>query len=261
MKVNELTAWLESRYPSHMAEEWDNVGLLVGDDEAKVHHVFLALDLTEDTLAQAVQAGADMVITHHPMIFHGMKKINNHDFTGRKILSLIRSGIQYYAMHTNYDILGMAELSADYLKLSNRQVLTVTEDTAEGQEGLGRVGILPRKMSLRECGEFVKEVFSLPDVRIYGDPEMTVEKAAVCTGSGKSLLADVLKKKAQVYITGDIDYHTGIDAVAQGLAVIDAGHYGTEYIFMDAMKKNLGVRFPDLKISCAQVKAPYTVLC
>ena len=165
MKVNELTGWLDGKYPCRMAEDWDNVGLLVGDDEAEVKHVFLALDLTEQTLKEAAEAGADMIVTHHPMIFHGMKRINNHDFTGRKILSLIRLGIQYYAMHTNYDILGMAELSADYLKLRERQVLTVTEETEHGAEGLGRIGLLPHRMTLRECGEFVKEAFSLPDVR------------------------------------------------------------------------------------------------
>lgn len=120
MKVKELTDWLDSRYPAGMAEHWDNVGLLVGDDEAEVHHVFLALDLTEEALEEAVRAGADMIITHHPMIFEGQKKINNHSFTGRRILKLIRNGIQYYAMHTNYDVLGMAELSADYLKLTDR---------------------------------------------------------------------------------------------------------------------------------------------
>ena len=101
MKVNELTAWLESRYPASSAEEWDKVGLLVGDDTREVTHVFLALDLTQDTLSEALDAGADMIITHHPMIFKGMKKINNHDFQGRKVLSLIRNGIAYYAMHTN----------------------------------------------------------------------------------------------------------------------------------------------------------------
>ena len=115
MKVKELTGWLDGRYPSSAAEHWDNVGLLVGDDEEEVSHVFLALDLTESTLAQAIDAGADMIITHHPMIFEGQKKINNHTFTGRRILSLIKHNIQYYAMHTNYDVLGMADLSADYL--------------------------------------------------------------------------------------------------------------------------------------------------
>ena len=88
MKVKELTEWLENKYPAKAAEHWDNVGLLVGDDEAEVSHIFLALDLTEETLEEAIQAGADMIITHHPMIFGGIKKINNHDFTGRSSRSI-----------------------------------------------------------------------------------------------------------------------------------------------------------------------------
>ena len=260
MKVKELTEWLENKYPAKAAEHWDNVGLLVGDDEAEVSHIFLALDLTEETLEEAIQAGADMIITHHPMIFGGIKKINNHDFTGRKIMRLIRNNISYYAMHTNYDVLGMADLSADYLKLEEREVLSVTEESKDGCEGFGRVGVLPKQMSLRECGEFVKAALSLNDVKIYGDLEQPVHRAAICTGSGKSMISDVLAKGADVYVTGDIDHHTGIDAVAAGLAVIDAGHYGTEYIFMDAMKKKLGENFPELPITCAKVKSPYTIL-
>ena len=260
MKVKELTGWLDGRYPSSAAEHWDNVGLLVGDDEEEVSHVFLALDLTESTLAQAIDAGADMIITHHPMIFEGQKKINNHTFTGRRILSLIKHNIQYYAMHTNYDILGMADLSADYLRLTDREVLSVTAETQEGQDGFGRVGELPRKMSLKECGEFVKNALSLNDVKIYGDPDTMVEKAAICTGSGKSMISDVLAKGADVYVTGDIDHHTGIDAVASGLPIIDAGHYGTEYIFMKAMRKILEEKYPSLQITCAKVKSPYMIL-
>ena len=134
MKVKELTCWLSGQYPPSVAEDWDNVGLLVGDDTKEVNHVFLALDLTEDTLSQAVESGADMIITHHPMIFGSIRKVNNHSFTGRRILSLIRHDIQYYAMHTNYDILGMADLSADYLQLTDREVLSVTEETDHGPE-------------------------------------------------------------------------------------------------------------------------------
>ena len=260
MKVKELTDWLEEKYPSSAAEDWDNPGLLVGDDTEEVSHVFLALDLTEDTLAQAVEAGADMIITHHPMIFGGIKKINNHTFTGRRILTLIRQNIQYYAMHTNYDILGMADLSADYLQLKNREVLSVTSEGADGEEGFGRVGELPFEMTLGEFGEFVKKELSLNDVKIYGNLSMKVHKAAVCTGSGKSMIRDVLSKGADVYVTGDIDHHTGIDSVADGLAIVDAGHYGTEYIFMEAMKKELKNQFESLKITCAKVKSPYTIL-
>lgn len=260
MKTRELTDWLNSIYPSKAAQDWDNVGLLVGDDEKEVKHVFLALDLTEQTLAEACAAGADMIITHHPMIFGGIKKINNHSFTGRRIISLIKNGIQYYAMHTNYDVLGMAELSADYLQLTDREVLSVTETTENGTEGFGRTGTLPRTMTLRECGAFVKNALALSDVKIYGDPESTVKRAAVCTGSGKSMIADALAKGADVYVTGDIDHHTGIDAAAQGLAIIDAGHYGTEYIFMSAMEKVLKNRYPKLHVTCAKVQSPYMIL-
>ena len=260
MKAYELTSWLEKKYPAAAAEDWDNVGLLTGDDTREISHVFLALDLTEETLAEAVKNGADMILTHHPMIFSGIKKINNHSFTGRKILTLIQKGIVYYAMHTNYDVLGMAELSADYLKLTDREVLSVTEETKDGCEGFGRVGMLPGQMTLRECGDFVKKALALHDVRVYGDPDRLVQKAAVCTGSGKSMIPDALAKGAQVYVTGDIDHHTGIDAVAAGLPIIDAGHYGTEYIFMEAMKKKLSRKFPKLQISCAEIKSPYITL-
>lgn len=260
MKVNELTAWLGSHYPVSSAEEWDNVGFLVGDDTKEVQHVFLALDLTAEVLDTAILAGADMIITHHPMIFGGMKRINNHDFVGRKVLSLIQHGIQYYAMHTNYDILGMAELSADYLKFTDTRILTVTKDQNGEKEGLGRVGKLPQKMTLRQCAEFVKEAFHLNEVKAYGNPDAEVEVAAVCTGSGKSLMKDVLASGAQVYVTGDIDHHTGLDAVEQGLCLIDAGHYGTEYIFMEAMKKQLISAFPQLTITCAEVKQPYMLV-
>ena len=243
MKAYELTSWLEKKYPSDAAEDWDNVGLLAGDDTNEISHVFLALDLTEETLAEAIEDGADMIITHHPMIFSGIKKINNHSFTGRKILTLIQKGIVYYAMHTNYDVLGMADLSAD------------------GEvQGFGRVGKLPREMTLREYAQLVKESLKLNDVKVYGNLDSMVKCAAVCTGSGKSMIKDVIKAGADVYVTGDIDHHTGIDTVAQGLALIDAGHYGTEYIFMDAMKKELTQAFPKLKISCAEVKSPYTIL-
>ena len=258
MKAFELISWLEEKYPTSAAEDWDNVGLLTGDDTKEVGNVFLALDLTEETLDEAIDKGADMIITHHPMIFSGIKKINNHSFTGRKILTLIRHEIPYFAMHTNYDVLGMADLSAKYLDLTDTKVLSVTQE--ESGEGFGRVGKIPEKMTLGMYASRVKEALRLQDVKVYGNLEKEVETAAVCTGSGKSMIRAAIKAGADVYVTGDIDHHTGLDTVAEGLALIDAGHYGTEYIFMDAVKKELEGAFPKLKVSCAEVKSPYTVL-
>ena len=260
MKAYELINWLNIRHPQKFAEEWDNVGLLVGDDQKEISHVFLALDLTEPVLDEAVAAGADMILTHHPMIFSGIKKINNHTFTGRKILRLIREDIPYFAMHTNYDVLGMADLSADYTKMHDTTVLSVTEEREGEVQGFGRVGKLPREMTLREYAQLVKESLKLNDVKVYGNLDSMVKCAAVCTGSGKSMIKDVIKAGADVYVTGDIDYHTAIDTMADGLAIVDAGHYGTEYIFAEAMERELNEAFPDLKTTCASVKNPYIVL-
>lgn len=260
MKKKNLLTYLETHYPCQAAENWDNVGLLVGDEEGEVQHVFLALDLTETVLEEAIAAGADMILTHHPMIFGGIKQINHKSFTGRKILSLIRHNMTYYAMHTNYDVLGMGKISADRLGLKDTEVLEVTDANGEEPQGIGRVGMLPEKMTLRACAELTKQAFQIPEVRVYGDPDAEVERAAVCTGSGKSMIKEAIALGAQVYVTGDIDHHTGIDTVAEGLFLIDAGHYGTEYMFMEEMQAELHEAFPELKISCAKVQMPYTVV-
>lgn len=258
MRKTDLLRYLEEKYPCSAAEKWDNVGLLVGDEAGEINHVFLALDLTEEVLWEAIQAGADFILTHHPMIFGGISKINSDSFTGRKILSLIRHGITYYAMHTNYDILGMGPVSVQRLGLQEAEVLEVTDAAGEEPQGLGRVGMLENTMSLRSCAKRVKQAFGLTEVKVFGDLDTEVQRAAVCTGSGKSLIQTARAQGADVYITGDIDHHTGIDTVAGGMCVIDAGHYGTEYMFMEEMKKELEEKFPELKISSAAVKLPYS---
>ena len=252
----DLIDWLETEYPSSAAEEWDNVGLLVGDDGGEVSHVYLSLDLTDEVIDDALAKGATFILTHHPMIFKALKKVNNHTAHGRMVLRLIQNGMCAYAMHTNYDILGMAEMSARRLKLLNPLVLSPAQP-GNGQEGLGRAGDLEVPMSLREFAGFVRNAFRLDSVRVYGNPERVIRRCAVCTGSGKSLLADVFASGAQVYVTGDIDHHTGLDAVADGLCIIDAGHYGTEYMFMEAMEDQLKRRFPDLLLSTAKIEEPY----
>lgn len=260
MKANEIIEKIEEKYPVSFAENWDNSGFLVGDREWEVKKIFLALDVTDETLNRAIAAGVDMMITHHPLIFLGMKQVTAGDFIGRRILKLIENHICYYAMHTNFDVLGMADLSADLLKLTKRQVLEVTFEEENRREGIGRVGMLPEEMTLEACGRFVKEQYDLPFVKLYGNPEQKVRKAAVCTGSGKSLMQEVLRQKAQVYVTADMDYHSSIDAVAQGVAVIDAGHYGTEYIFMEYMKQELRKMTPDLEVETMEVSHPCRVL-
>ena len=260
MKCKEIIEKLERKYSPAFAEGWDNVGLLAGSKEKEVKKVFLALDVTDETLEAALSWGADLMITHHPLIFSGMKRVVEEDFIGRRIIKLLVGDISYYAMHTNFDILGMAELSADLLQLADREVLEVTYEEKERKEGIGRVGNLPKTMTLEDCARFVKQQFVLPHVTIYGDPDREIRRAAVCTGSGKSLMKEVLKKEAQVYITGDVDYHTAMDAVAQGVCIIDAGHYGIEHIFIEYMEQYLKEHLEGVEIFAQRRRDPFIVL-
>ena len=247
---------IEKEYPLNYALSWDNVGLLVGRDDKEVKKIYIALDATDEVIDEAVKNGADMLITHHPMIFSPIKKIHNLDFVGGRILKLIQNDISYYAMHTNFDVKGMAQLNQECLGLTDCEVL---EETAPG-EGIGRVGALEGTMDLKQFAGKVRNDFEIPDVRMYGDPAAIIHRVAVSSGSGKSMIRGAIEKGADVIVTGDVDYHSAIDAVAQGIAVIDAGHYGTEYGFIAYMRQELETMFPELAVGAARVHHPYRVV-
>lgn len=258
MKCREITAKIEARYPKRYAMEWDNVGLLAGRSDKEVKKVYLALDATDEVIDEAVRVGADLLITHHPLIFKGLKQVNDDNFISRRVLRLIQNDISYYAMHTNYDVMGMADLAGEILNMKDPEVLEVTAEDV--QEGIGRVADLEEELSLEACGEFVKETFHLPNVKVFGDPDMRVRRIAISPGSGKSMVGAALVKGADVLITGDIDHHEGIDAVAQGMAIIDAGHYGIEHIFVEDMKEFMQNHVPEVQVETAKVSHPFWIL-
>ena len=257
MLCKDVMAAIEGSYARRYAMEWDNVGLLVGRDDKEIERIYLALDAIDEVIAEASKCGADLLVTHHPLIFGGMKQITNQDFIGRRVLELARGDISYYAMHTNYDVIRMAELAADLLELGRQEVLETTCEEAGEVKGIGRAGYLEEPSDLESCCEKVKKTFSLDAVRVFGNLKMQVHKAAVCPGSGKSVIRDALNKGADVLITGDIGHHEGIDAVAQGMAVIDAGHYGMEHIFVEDMKQFLTEHLPGVEVITAPVRHPY----
>ena len=266
MKCSEIIKIIEKRYPPSLAAEWDNVGLIVGDAEKEVKCIYAVLDLTDKTIEEAAAAGADLIITHHPLIFRPVSRITAQDFIGRRIISLIRNGISYYAMHTNFDIAGMADRNARDLQLLSPEVLTVTCGAEDGMPcGFGRVGDVAKNSAgvspnLREYAEMVKTVCALPMIRVYGDPDREIRRAAVSSGAGKSFYPDAIQKGADVLVTGDVDYHTALDAVMQGLCVIDAGHYGTEYCFTDEAVSYLREQLPGIGIFRASLQQPYHIL-
>lgn len=245
MKCSEVTKVLEGLSPREYACEWDNVGLLCGSADKEVTSIYIALDATDEVIEEAAALGADMLLTHHPLIFNGLKRVTEDDFIGRRILRLVQSDIAYYAMHTNYDVCVMADLAAEKMGLAGIEVLEETGSRDGKPCGIGVVGALTEDtavageltsgISLAACAELVKTNFAVEHVKVFGNPDMALRRIALCPGSGSGVIDKAIDLGAEVLITGDIDHHDGIDAVARGLAVIDAGHYGLEHIFIPYM--------------------------
>ena len=259
MTVNELIALLEEEAPCKDALDWDNVGLLVGDGDWNVKSVYIALDATEEVINHAIGKGVDMIITHHPLIFSNLNRVVATDYVGERVMKLIQNKIACYAMHTNFDIHRMGALAEQKLGLDH--TIALDPVPIDGKEdvnvGIGRIGsLLNDPLTLGEYAKKVRESFDLPYVRVYGNEKQVVGTIAVSPGSGKSEISVALRAGADLLITGDIDHHSGIDAVEQGLCIIDAGHYGIEHIFIEHMSLFLKGRTA-LDVYTEEKKMPY----
>lgn len=260
MICREIIKKLEAIAPVNYAEKWDNVGLLVGDDSIDVKRIMIALDPSKDVIDQAIEQGCNMIITHHPLIFSPMKRITTDDFIGRRIVSMIKHGIAYYAMHTNMDIAVMAQVSANMIGINDTVVIEPT--SKEDQTiGIGRCGELDSQIDLLTLANKVKEQFHLSDVRVIGELEQKVSRVAISTGSGEDFVKHALQMKADVLITGDIRHHKALDALEQGLGIIDAGHFGTERFMVEWLASRLGKELPsEISIMTAKEFTPFKIV-
>ena len=260
MRCEQVIQILENLSPLSFAAGWDNCGLQTGRKDKEINSIYIALDPTDEVITEAVERKADMLLTHHPLIFSPLKKVSQEDFTGRRVMRLIQNDICYYAMHTNFDVMGMADAAADEMELTHRQVLSTTYEDDISKEGFGRFGKLPQIMTLRECAEYVKKKFGITSVKVFGDLETVLETAAISPGSGKSMIQPALEAGVDVLITGDIDHHEGIDSTARGLQIIDAGHYGLEQIFIPYMEEYLHRKMQGVSIFMHRQESPFVII-
>ena len=253
MKAREVVEMLENLCPKQYALGWDNPGMHVGHWDNQVKKVLIAVDADDTVVDYAVNNDVDMIIAHHPLIFSGIKQINDDNFIARRVMKLIENGINCYCMHTNFDVAGgMATEAADRMELLDAVPL---EETVPG-EGIGRVGNLPEPATVGDICRRVKEKFGLANVILYGDENAVVSRVGISPGSGKSMIEYATMLSAQVLITGDISYHDGIDSVAKGVHIIDAGHYGIEHIFIDIVKKYLIGKGTELEVVPMPINNP-----
>lgn len=249
MKMSEITELFNGFAPEYLAESWDNPGLLVGDENAEIKKILVALDATEEVVDEAVKTGADLIVTHHPMIFGSIKKINTSDSMGRRIIKLIRNNICVFAMHTNLDIAfgGVNDELTKILGLKNTAVLFESCTQNDKPNGLGRYGDI-EETTLEKFAKKVKEKLSLDGIRIVGENNRKIKRVGLCTGSGMEFMTDAVNLNCDVYITSDIKYHESQSAIENGIALIDATHYGSENIIVPVIKKFLNEKAPLIEV-------------
>ena len=343
VRVQDVGGLLNQLYPPALAEDWDNVGLQLGDPAAPVEKVLVCLDAEEQVIARAEEVGAQLVISHHPLIYRPLKRIAPTDETGRSLFRALRGGISVFSAHTNLDRargglndwlatkLGLEDAApleqsiGDLLKLvvfvplgyeeqvkdalfsagagvigdydrvsfqgpgqggfrcgpeTNPHIGTAGESEVvdelrletvlpaalsgkvvakllkahpyeevafdlyplvnrRADVGLGRIGVLPQALEPRDFAQQVKHALGLSQLRVAGCCKGQIRKVAVCGGSGASLISEALRQGADCLVTGDVKYHDAQRARAEGLVLIDAGHFATEILMVAQLAQEL----------------------
>lgn len=242
MKIKEITSLIESFAPLGWQASYDNAGLIVGRPDDEVEAILLAVDVTEEVIREAVERGCGLIVTHHPIIFHPLKRLNSASQVERCVEEAIRRGIALYACHTNLDSApeGMNFRLAEMLGVKNCSLLEPNE-RIEGV-GFGVVGELSEPIPTEEYLQRVREVLGCACIRHSRIASAEVRRVAICTGSGGSMIPLAQRAGADLYITADLKYNDFM-APEGGLTVADVGHFESEYcaieILFDILSKKL----------------------
>ena len=248
MKVKDIIKVIEDFAPLSVQEGWDNSGLCIGSPEDEVNGVLIALDCTPDLVDEAIACGADMIVTHHPLIFSGLKKISPDNQVGLAVTKAIRAGISIYAAHTSADKV-LAGVSGDMARKLGLVDLEILQKDGEGV-GLGVVGNLPEPMTSEEAVKYVKECFGLKVMKASRHLDGKISRVAMCGGSGGSLIGEARRSGAQLYISGDISYHNFF--TEEGFMIMDIGHYESEIGIVEILFALIKKNFPTFAVRITQ---------
>ncbi|RRD40050.1 Nif3-like dinuclear metal center hexameric protein [Leptotrichia sp. OH3620_COT-345] len=253
MKLRKIMGELFSIYNPKVAEEWDNVGLLLGNENSEINKIMVCLDITEKAINEAISRKVDLIISHHPFIFSGIKRITDETELGRKILKLAENRIAVYSIHTNADfaINGLNDFVMDKLKLDGEMYIFnefefddynyIKNKNEKIKCGSVRIKVLNNEMELVDLIEQIKTNLGLDYVRYAGE-NRNIRKIGLVTGGGSSFLKDI-KKDIDVFLTGDLRHHEALDTIEEGGILVDIGHYESEYLFVDLMELQLSKFF------------------
>lgn len=252
--VQDVFAFLNQQAPVQYKMEFDNVGLLAGDPQAPVQRVLTALDITDDVTEEAVEAGAQLIVSHHPLIFTPLKHVTADDPTGRKILRLAANGLSAICMHTNLDIAegGVNDALMAALDAAVTGILEPTGTDAGGKPlGCGRVGTLREPMAFDAFLQFIAARLRTNGLR-YCASGKSVERIAACGGSGGDMLELAAALGCDTFVTADVKYDRFLAAKELGINLIDADHFCTENVVIPLLAEKLQSQFPELTVTISE---------
>jgi len=254
--VRQFCEFLEQFAPSRLAEEWDNVGLLVGDPAREVRRAMTCLTITPATADEAVREAVDLIVTHHPLPFRPLKRITTEDVPGRLLWQLIGAGISIHSPHTGFDsaALGINQRLAQGLGLTEIQPLIPLPEDGDGL-GAGRWGRCPQPLTLTAVVQLLKAFLSVPGLHLVGSPTQPIERVAVACGSAGSFLEPARREGCQLLVTGETGFHTCLEAEANGIALLLAGHFASERFAVESLAGVLAERFPAVSIWASRREA------
>lgn len=246
MTVDTIVSFLDRLAPPRLAEEWDNVGLLVGNRRRSVARAMTCLTITPVTVAEAVHRKAGLVVTHHPLPFHALRRLTADTTPGRLLLDLIAERIAVYSPHTAMDSApqGINQQLAKGLGLRGITPLVFQPD----RSAAGRWGWLGEPLVLGTLADRVKEFLSIRQLRLVGDPQQAVRTVAVACGAADDLLPAARETGCDCMLLGEARFHTCLEAQASGMGLVLPGHYASERFAVESLSELLSQRLPGLEV-------------
>lgn len=253
--VSEVITFLETLAPPELGEDWDNVGLLVGRRSAFVSKAMTCLTLTPDVADEATANGVQLIVSHHPVLFRGAKKITDATSEGRMLLKLIENGVAVFSPHTCFDsaALGVNQQLAESFELE--EIRPIRPNSDGSFVGSGRVGCLPVAISIDEFLARVKEAVGATYLEFCAEPDATVSTVAVACGAAGDFLSDAKKLGCDTFVTGETRFHSALDARTSGLNLIVLGHYCSERPAVESLANVLQETFPGVDVVASQVES------
>jgi len=249
LTIADIAAFLESFAPRRLAAEWDNVGLLAGDPQQPVTKIMTCLTITPASAAEAIRERAELIVTHHPLPFHALKRLTTEQTPTRLLWQLARAGVAIYSPHTAFDsaAAGINQQLAAGLGLQDIQPLVPAKNDPDGL-GSGRFGRLQQAISLHELAARLRRFLKIRGLQVVGADDANVQTVAVACGSAGNFLADAARACCDTLVTGETQFHNCLEAEAIGVNLLLPGHFASERFACERLAEVLREPFPQLTI-------------